>query len=461
MQIVMIPTEKIYSHPNNPRTDNGDLTELVESIKVMGILQNLTLVPYDPATHIGVNVNGDGSDCYIAVAGNRRLAAAKKAKLSEVPAVISNMDFKAQNRVMLVENLQRETLTPYQQGKTIQLMLSLGDSVADIAKQTGFSEPTVRKRAALAVFDETQMAAVEGRNASMKDYLDLAKIEDEELRNECLKSIGTVNFRNDLARARSTLRDRKNKADQLAVVQSFAQETTSSNVPNLVRCSTIYPSEPADKIKVPDDKDAVAYFYITMGYSIELYREKTAADTAEAIAQQQKKDQIKFQMEQIKEATERTAQLRQDFLEQVSEAKVHQHFGEIVAAYTTQMLALIAKGYTSIPFNHKLLHQIAGIALTDAEKVDPAYLASAAKNAGEWTMFAFICAALDSGKFFDDVWVYDGIGAYAPRYKENSALNALYDILEVLGYPLSDEERQLRDGTHPMFYVEPGKNKKK
>lgn len=461
MKIVMIPTSKIYGHPQNPRTDLGDISELTASIRTMGVLQNLTVVPYDPAVHLGVNITGDPADSYIAVAGNRRLAAAKAAKLTEVPAVISNMDFKEQNRVMLVENLQRESLTPYQQAKTIQLMLDLGDSIADIAKQTGFSEPTVRKRAALAVFKPEEMAAVEDRNATMKDYLDLAKIEDESLRSECLKSIGTVNFRNELARARGTIRDRKNKEAQVAVVTSFATETTSAHVPNLIRCSTIYPSEPADKIKIPDDKDTVAYFYIVMGYSIELYREKTATDNAEAIAQQQKRDQIKYQMEQIKEATARTAQLRTDFLEQVSEAKVHQHFGEIVAAFTTQMLALIAKGYTSIPFNHKLLHNIAGIALTDADKVDPAYLASAAKNAGEWTMFAFICASLDNGAFYNDEWIYNGIGAYAPKYKANPALSALYDILEALGYPVSDEENQLRDGTHPMFYVEPGKNKKK
>ena len=43
--IVYIPIEKLYPHPDNPRKDLGDLTELAESIKEKGVLQNLTVVP--------------------------------------------------------------------------------------------------------------------------------------------------------------------------------------------------------------------------------------------------------------------------------------------------------------------------------------------------------------------------------------------------------------------------------
>ena len=42
--IVMIPTAFIYPHPDNPRKDLGDLTELTESIRQNGIYQNLTVV---------------------------------------------------------------------------------------------------------------------------------------------------------------------------------------------------------------------------------------------------------------------------------------------------------------------------------------------------------------------------------------------------------------------------------
>ena len=42
--IVMIPAAQIYPHPDNPRKDLGDLTELTESIRQNGIYQNLTVV---------------------------------------------------------------------------------------------------------------------------------------------------------------------------------------------------------------------------------------------------------------------------------------------------------------------------------------------------------------------------------------------------------------------------------
>ena len=45
-QIQYIKTDLIYPHPENPRKDVGDVTELAESIKAQGILQNLTVIPW-------------------------------------------------------------------------------------------------------------------------------------------------------------------------------------------------------------------------------------------------------------------------------------------------------------------------------------------------------------------------------------------------------------------------------
>lgn len=45
-EIVMIPTEKLLPHPDNPRKDVGDISELAASIKEVGIMQNLTVVPW-------------------------------------------------------------------------------------------------------------------------------------------------------------------------------------------------------------------------------------------------------------------------------------------------------------------------------------------------------------------------------------------------------------------------------
>ena len=73
-EIVMIPVERLEHHPENPRKDLGDLTELAESIKANGVMQNLTVVK-----------NHFAPDVYTVVIGNRRMEAAKLAGLKEVP----------------------------------------------------------------------------------------------------------------------------------------------------------------------------------------------------------------------------------------------------------------------------------------------------------------------------------------------------------------------------------------
>lgn len=72
--IVTIGLEHIHPHPDNPRKDLGDLTELAESIKKNGIMQNLTVIPKE----------GEPGE-YITIIGHRRSAAAKLAGVTEAP----------------------------------------------------------------------------------------------------------------------------------------------------------------------------------------------------------------------------------------------------------------------------------------------------------------------------------------------------------------------------------------
>ena len=80
--IVTIGLEHIHPHPDNPRKDLGDLTELAESIKKNGIMQNLTVIPKE----------GEPGE-YITIIGHRRSAAAKLAGVTEAPCrVVEDMD---------------------------------------------------------------------------------------------------------------------------------------------------------------------------------------------------------------------------------------------------------------------------------------------------------------------------------------------------------------------------------
>ena len=144
--IHMIPVRRLIHHPENPRKDLGDLTELAESIRKNGIMQNLTVVPdmLDGTIDTGR---------YRVVIGNRRMEAAKLAGLEELPCVVSDMDHRTQIATMLEENMQRADLTVYEQAQGFQMMMDLGFKPEEISEKTGFSETTVGRRLKMAQLD--------------------------------------------------------------------------------------------------------------------------------------------------------------------------------------------------------------------------------------------------------------------------------------------------------------------
>ena len=119
MTIVPIPLDMLEPHPDNPRKELGDLTELADSIKTNGIMQNLTVVA------------SPDSNKYRVVIGHRRMAAAKLAGLTELPCVVSDMDHKEQVATMLAENMQRSDLTAIEQAEgSVLLRLAVLDFAA-------------------------------------------------------------------------------------------------------------------------------------------------------------------------------------------------------------------------------------------------------------------------------------------------------------------------------------------
>lgn len=178
---IMIPIDALKPHPDNPRKDVGDVTELADSIKANGIFQNLTVIP-------------DG-DSYMVVIGHRRLAAAKAAGLTELPCMVVEMDAKEQISTMLLENMQRNDLTVYEQAQGFQMMLDLGETESDIAEKTGFSKTTVRHRLKLLELDPEEFRKSQERQPTMADYIELEKITDPELKSKALAAIGTANYK--------------------------------------------------------------------------------------------------------------------------------------------------------------------------------------------------------------------------------------------------------------------------
>lgn len=186
MEQKQIPIDMLRPHPDNPRKDLGDLTELAESIKARGVMQNLTVIPQYKLGQIAY---------YTILIGHRRCEASKIAGLKTLPCTVVNvMSKKEQIATMLLENMQRSDLTPLEQAEGFQMMIDLGEGIRSIEKKTGFSATTIWHRVKLLELDREELRKSQEREVKLTDYIKLEKLKNVEDKNECLKEIGTNNF---------------------------------------------------------------------------------------------------------------------------------------------------------------------------------------------------------------------------------------------------------------------------
>jgi len=148
-----IPADQLLDHPDNPRRDLGDLTELAASIKAGGILEPPIVVPKDTGK----------SPTFLIVAGHRRVAAARLAGLPKVPCIIrSDLDGRGPVlETMLVENLQRADLDPIAEARALRLLVDeCGYTQVKVSERVGRSQAHVSKRLALLDLDAELLGAV-------------------------------------------------------------------------------------------------------------------------------------------------------------------------------------------------------------------------------------------------------------------------------------------------------------
>jgi ParB family chromosome partitioning protein len=128
-----IPVELIKPNPDQPRKEfNGEsLLALAESIEAKGVLQPLVVRALPGGT-------------YELIAGERRLRAAKIAKLEEVPAIIRDAEGSERLELALLENVAREDLNPVDEARACAILVDdLGVSKAELASRIGKSRPAV------------------------------------------------------------------------------------------------------------------------------------------------------------------------------------------------------------------------------------------------------------------------------------------------------------------------------
>ena len=449
-EIKNIPVRKLWPHPDNPRKDVGDVTELAESIKVNGVLQNLTVVPL-----IGeISGTWDG-ESYRVIIGHRRLAAAKLAGLEELPCVVVEMSEREQLSTMLTENMQRSDLTVYEQAQGFQMMLDMGDTVKDIAENCGFSTTTVRRRVKLLELDKDKFKKSEGRGASLYDYMELDKLKSPKRKNEMLDYIGTENFKYKLKQAIDAEAAEERKAAWVEQLSSFATQITDRTGYKFVR--SFYVSSEV-KVDRPEDADTVEYFFLVEMYYITLMVKDgpgilTPEEEAKKRDEQMKQERKNAAEQALDEATARAYELRADFVATVSATAIKKHLADIVALWA------YAEYWDDTDWiTEDEIAQATGVEPLDVEDDDNGdddaeftlqAVTDAISKTPEKALLRMIYARLGDRKsegYFCSYW-----NSYTMRHMENEKLDRIYALLVKLGYEMSDDEKALQDGTHELF----------
>ncbi|WP_223643336.1 ParB/RepB/Spo0J family partition protein [Planococcus sp. 4-30] len=155
-KVNQISVSKIGANPYQPRKnfDQAALEELAESIKEHGILQPIV-----------VRKKGEK---YELVVGERRFRAAKLIKLKEVPAIIKELTDQQMMELAILENLQREDLTPIEEAEAYQkLMEALNLTQEQLAFRLGKSRPHIANHVRLLALPENVRTLISDKQLSM------------------------------------------------------------------------------------------------------------------------------------------------------------------------------------------------------------------------------------------------------------------------------------------------------
>lgn len=111
-ELRMLPIQQIQPGKYQPRRHWNDeaLDELAASIKAQGLIQPIV-------------VRAIGKNSYELIAGERRWRAAQRAQMSELPALIKSVPEAAVPAMALIENIQRQDLTPLEEADALQRLI--------------------------------------------------------------------------------------------------------------------------------------------------------------------------------------------------------------------------------------------------------------------------------------------------------------------------------------------------
>ena len=248
-----LPIQRIEPRQDQPRTlfEQERIGELADSIREHGVLSPLM-----------VRSMGDGS--YQIIAGERRWRAARAAGLMELPARIVVADDKTALELAMVENLQREDLSPIEEARGYKvLMEEFGMTQEEVAQRVSKSRPSVANALRLlALPAELKELVLRGELSAGSARALLALKSDETMRSAARTAVANgMSVREVEAFVKRLDKEKSKKVKSQGIETEYLLDAQSQLASKLGRRVTIKPGRGKGKIEIEyydqDDFDAL------------------------------------------------------------------------------------------------------------------------------------------------------------------------------------------------------------
>ncbi|MBT2680338.1 nucleoid occlusion protein [Bacillus sp. ISL-35] len=183
-EIKKIPIDHIIPNRYQPRTvfDDEKIEELARTIHIHGVIQPIVVREYD-------------QDRFEIIAGERRWRAMKKLEWEEVPAIVKNLSDSETASVALIENLQREELSPIEEAMAYGKLLEIHNLTQEaLAQRLGKGQSTVANKLRLLKLPQEVQDALLNKLITERHARSLIPLKNPELQVQVLAEVIEKSF---------------------------------------------------------------------------------------------------------------------------------------------------------------------------------------------------------------------------------------------------------------------------
>ena len=228
----IVPVDRIDSNPQQPRLafNQETLDELAASIREHGVLQPILVRP-------------TGQNRYQLVAGERRWRASKQAGLETIPALIEEIDDDTALEISIIENLQREDISPLDEAAMYDRMVrEHGYSIRKLADKIGKDKGYLENRLRLADAPPEIRELVSLRKDTLSHAYELMKVDDPKKRRRLADQVARGELT--LIKLRDKIEGRRARPARVEDEQDLGVDDAAHENGDLVLEDAVIPEPP-------------------------------------------------------------------------------------------------------------------------------------------------------------------------------------------------------------------------